>query len=142
MTLNDILPDSARSSISYSLAKYLGDDVIEVVTDRPWQGKGDNVNTWLRLPNGVCVGYDVIDPSKISLPFHAESLLNSVAMLDANERWQQAHIGDTVAAYCHIRKRVCTDTIQSVKKGFLLSNFKHTPKSRECILLSRKPINT
>jgi hypothetical protein len=49
----------------------------------------------------------------------------------------QAEVGDTIAAYCAVTKKVRADTIQRTKGGLYLSNLKYTPKPSQCLFIGK-----
>lgn len=62
--------------------------------------------------------------------------MNTVLMIDENNNKVQAKVGDRVAGYDAISKRVVVGKIEGIKKGFKMAGMKVHPRPIDCIWLS------
>lgn len=63
-------------------------------------------------------------------------MMDTVKIRDENYQEVDAKVGDKVAAFCSVSKRVIVGRIQSVKKEFKVDSLKITPKASRCLWLS------
>ena len=66
--------------------------------------------------------------------------MNTIEMKDVTGQTVQAHVGDTVAAYCYLYKGIVVGPIERIKNGFRACGLKITPKASKCVFIAKAPV--